>query len=818
VLTLMHSWAQGPQERVNQPSKFHLAEQGEPIAGIPQDEALKIFDRHVHELYALPGTVSVSFMAEGLVVETMKPEALPAAVEGLPVFAIPPIDPRAGMGIDEALSSPPLQAEPAPAPEPPQVVQEPPARPCAPGYTRDPVSGECLGKSSEPLPPGPELLPPPPGVIVLKPGKVREQADVCPEGFEEVEGYGGWRFCVDPHNPEKIPPLWSPPIAGIPYEKVLEIHSRHVEELGKLPGVESAGLGADGIHVYTSNPDIVPKEIEGVPVKIFPATGMPGTTLSHTYNTFVRPLHGAVTVTETTLAGSYGTLTGVTLADGKPWLIFPAHFLGTCDDPPPCTATLPLNQCQHYNTGTQPLLLQPVTGGLAGSIGYAQRWTPISSTFYSPDVAAAFMDSDIQDGNGSLAADRKVHDAGNGIAFLGTPIPELPPVGLTVRMRSSIGPPHELQLQVQQVNTVANNIVTVCRGGALSFFNSQIRYKVLGGYTTTGGDSGSPVFDLADRLAGMINACLLVFQPGVGYVCDPNFVYGTDIITTKNNLKFDRWYGTASVPDTTVTVFRPSTAQWFVDNGNGRFDGCGTDLRYSDQCFTYGQANTDRPVTGDWDGNNSITAGVYRTNTNPQQFLLSNTNPPQGVNITINTGPPSFGYQPVVGKWPGVNGKTKLGVFRPSTGEWYLENGDYVVNGCPPDYCFSTAGFTQVGDKPLAGDWNGDGIVTIGVFRPSNTTFYLSNVNMTVPGAVFGWNHILPTGPFDYQPVVGDWTGPSNLGTRTKIGVYRSSTGLWYLDNGNLQFPGCAQDWCPGPIGLSGDIPVALDKSTIRAN
>jgi hypothetical protein len=113
-----------------------------------------------------------------------------------------------------------------------------------------------------------QLLPPPDGVIVLKPGKVREQAEACPEGFEEVEGYGGWRFCVDPHNPEPIPPLWSPPIAGIPFEEAEKILARHQQALIRLSGVGGVGLGSEGIEVEADDPAAVPSNVEGLPIKI----------------------------------------------------------------------------------------------------------------------------------------------------------------------------------------------------------------------------------------------------------------------------------------------------------------------------------------------------------------------------------------------------------------------------------------------------------------------------------------------------------------------------------------------------------------------
>jgi hypothetical protein len=54
-------------------------------------------------------------------------------------------------------------------------------------------------------------------------------------------------------------------------------------------------------------------------------------------------------------------------------------------------------------------------------------------------------------------------------------------------------------------------------------------------------------------------------------------------------------------------------------------------------------------------------------------------------------------------------------------------------------------------------------------------------------------------------PVVGDWSGTGEV----RIGVFRPSTGEWFLDmNGNGKFDGCAVDACPGPFGQPGDLPV----------
>src|SRR5438034_514936 len=160
-------------------------------------------------------------------------------------------------------------------------IGPPPEQQCGPYAHWDAEVGRCRRDVPSPdIPPPPQLLPPPPGVIVLRPGGIREQADSCPEGFREAAGLNGWRFCIDPEHPEPMPPLEVPPIAGISYEEALKILERHREELMLLPGVDTVGLGADGIHVYTENPAVVPPEVEGLPIKPLPPMG-PARFLNH---------------------------------------------------------------------------------------------------------------------------------------------------------------------------------------------------------------------------------------------------------------------------------------------------------------------------------------------------------------------------------------------------------------------------------------------------------------------------------------------------------------------------------------------------------
>jgi hypothetical protein len=69
----------------------------------------------------------------------------------------------------------------------------------------------------------------------------------------------------------------------------------------------------------------------------------------------------------------------------------------------------------------------------------------------------------------------------------------------------------------------------------------------------------------------------------------------------------------------------------------------------------------------------------------------------------------------------------------------------------PPDV---TVTFGETGDLPLAGDWDGNGSATVGVWRPADGTFRLRNANSAgPPDAVFAF------GAAGDRPVAGNWDG-----------------------------------------------------------
>ena len=122
----------------------------------------------------------------------------------------------------------------------------------------------------------------------------------------------------------------------------------------------------------------------------------------------------------------------------------------------------------------------------------------------------------------------------------------------------------------------------------------------------------------------------------------------------------------------------------------------------------------------------------------------------------------------------------RIAIFRSGEKKWHLDlNGNEILDNCKTDHC-ATLNVYQDGDVPVAGDWTGGGITPVGLFRPSTGQWFLDkNANRSWNGcdknkdlciAAFGKSGDLP--------VSGDWNGTGI----SRIGVFRPSTGEWFLD------------------------------------
>ena len=165
----------------------------------------------------------------------------------------------------------------------------------------------------------------------------------------------------------------------------------------------------------------------------------------------------------------------------------------------------------------------------------------------------------------------------------------------------------------------------------------------------------------------------------------------------------------------------------------------------------------------------------------------------------------SFGLKndlPVTGDWNG-NGIANIGVFR--NGAWFLDDGDGKWNSAK-DTTIKAGSFGFPDDIPITGDWNGDGKTNIGVFRKGAWYLDYNGNNKWDKGLDKAYS----AGSFGLStdiPITGDWNGDG----KTKIGVYRK--GAWYLDfDGNGQWNKNKDTTVlAGSFGLKTDIPVTGD-------
>lgn len=260
-----------------------------------------------------------------------------------------------------------------------------------------------------------------------------------------------------------------------------------------------------------------------------------------------------------------------------------------------------------------------------------------------------------------------------------------------------------------------------------------------------------------------------------------------------------------SSPATKIGVWRPGTRRFLLDSSeNDRWDGtAGGDTLTS----AFG-LETDLPLGGDWNGDGIAEVGVWRPST--RRFLLDGNGNDKWEGVAGgDTLTPAFGLEtdlPVIGDWDG-DGTDDVGVWRPSTRRFMLDgNGNGRWDGAAGGDILTSA-FGVENDLPVTGDWDGDGIDDVGVWRPSTRQFMLDgNSNGKWDGTAGGDTLTSPFGQETDLPVTGDWNDDGTDG----VGVWRPDTRRFMLDsNRNNKWDGTAGgDTLTAAFGLTTDKPV----------
>jgi len=275
------------------------------------------------------------------------------------------------------------------------------------------------------------------------------------------------------------------------------------------------------------------------------------------------------------------------------------------------------------------------------------------------------------------------------------------------------------------------------------------------------------------------NTITAVSPSGIGstkvalYVTTP---YGT---VSNNSVNFT-YDASSSLPTGIVGVYRNGV--FFLASANQN-DG-GSPINW----FMYGITG-DVPVAADWSNTGHDIVGVFRNSTGTF-YLASNNSQNGGSSVTKDV----FGYQgiPIAGHWKN-GGVDTVGVF--NNGWWYLASDNTpdatLLSDELDGYHHHGFSFGQAGDIPVVGDWLGNGVDTVGIFR--NGVFYLGSENRRDGGVINAFTF----GQAGDIPVVWTHDGIST------VGVYRN--GVFYLASENVNNGGVVNVFT---FGQTGDLPI----------
>ena len=267
--------------------------------------------------------------------------------------------------------------------------------------------------------------------------------------------------------------------------------------------------------------------------------------------------------------------------------------------------------------------------------------------------------------------------------------------------------------------------------------------------------------------------------------------------STSVSAVFDADQGEAEIAK--IGIYRPRTGDIFLDqNGNGEWEGCAADI-----CTKWLAQKRGLPVAADWDGAGVTRIGTFDSATGA--WYLDRNGNGRWDDCAVDTCIKSFGAAgdfPVLGSI-GSN-PPSIGTFRPKGGIWKIDaNGNNAFDDCKIDICYSNLG--SEGSFAVMGDWDGDGSSKIAIFQPDSGSWKLDSNGNGISDRCGVDTCYSGFGQLHDVAVAGDWDGSG----RTKIGVFRPSTGQWFLDkNGDGQLDGCEVDICISAFGQPGDQPL----------
>jgi hypothetical protein len=229
--------------------------------------------------------------------------------------------------------------------------------------------------------------------------------------------------------------------------------------------------------------------------------------------------------------------------------------------------------------------------------------------------------------------------------------------------------------------------------------------------------------------------------------------------------------GAAAAP-TTPGLYASNSSVFYLRTSNSG--------GFSDSTIVYGPANASPawiPLAGDWTGTGGATIGLYNPATATFYLKDANTSGYADAAFSLTPSGVTASWVPLAGDWTG-SGVTTVGLYDPATSTFYLKNSN---SGGAADtvFTFAPAG-ANTSWVPLAGDWTGSGVTTVGLYDPASGTFYLKDSNSSGSADTIFTYGPGGTSP-EWIPVAGNWTGSSV----TTVGLYNPATSTFYLKDSN---------------------------------